>query len=382
MEERAYWLAWSQISGLGPVTLKRLQQRFDLLSRAWTADSQALATVEGIGTQTLRRIEKYRRSMEPSVLLTQHLQDNPHVWSMAEDLYPRMLAEVADPPPLLYYRGHVQPEENHGHTPLVAMVGTREPSEYAKRWTRKIAYALAQRGITVVSGMAEGIDTQAHLGCLEGGGRTIAILGTGVDMIYPPRNQGLYHRIQEQGLVISEYPAGTQPHRAHFPKRNRIVAGLCRAVLVMEAPTKSGALITAYQANEYGRDIYVLPGSLDNPRAMGCLGLVQRGAQLILGIGQLLNQLGAIPPLPAATTTASPEISPSLPAIQAEILKTIQQLCQQSGDGSVPFDLIVQSVDKSAGEVSGEILQLELQGFVSQLPGMRYAPQSSPSSGR
>lgn len=376
MEERAYWLAWAQISGVGPVTLKRLQQRFDRLSRAWAADPQELAAVEGIGAQTLRAIEKYRRSVEPSILLTQHLQANPNVWSMAEELYPRMLSEVSDPPPLLYYRGQVQPEENYGHTPLVAMVGTREPSEYAKRWTRKIAYALAQRGITVVSGMAEGIDTQAHLGCLEGGGRTIAVLGTGVDMIYPPRNQGLYHKIQEQGLVISEYPAGTQPTRAHFPKRNRIVAGLCRAVLVMEAPTKSGALITAYQANEYGRDIYVLPGSLDNPRAMGCLGLVQRGAQLILGIGQLLDQLGAIPPLPATTTTASPKISPSLPAIQAEILQTIQQLCQQSGDDSVPFDLIVQSVGKSAGEVSGEILQLELQGFVTQLPGMRYSPNS------
>lgn len=375
MEERAYWLAWSQIPGVGPVSLKRLQQDFGLLSQAWTADRQALAAVEGIGAQTLRTIEKHRRSVEPSVLLSQHLQRNPDFWCMSEDNYPRLLFEVADPPPLIYYRGQIQPEENRGHTPLVAIVGTRDPSEYAKRWTRKIAYALAQRGITVVSGMAEGIDTQAHLGCLEGGGRTIAVLGTGVDMIYPPRNQGLYHKIQEQGLVMSEYPAGTQPNRAHFPKRNRIVAGLSRALLIMEAPTKSGALITAYQANDYGRDIYVLPGSLDNPRAMGCLGLVQRGAQLILGIGQLLEQLGTIPPLQSKPipVNAAPI---SLPPEQAALLEALNQLCHQSGDRSVPFDLIVQTLQQPAGEISGLILQLELQGLVTQLPGMRYVPDS------
>ncbi|ABW29636.1 DNA-processing protein DprA [Acaryochloris marina] len=376
MEERPYWLAWSLIPGIGPVVLKRLQQRFGTLSSAWSADSGTLGAVTGIGAQTLKTIQKHRQSTNPTDLLAQHIQKNPSFWCMADQAYPRMLTEIADSPPLLYYRGQVQLSENQGSTPMVGIVGTRDPSEYAKRWTRKIAYALAKRGITVVSGMAEGIDTQAHLGCIEGGGRTIAVLGTGVDMIYPPRNQGLYQKIEQQGLLLSEYPSGTQPNRAHFPRRNRIVAGLCRALLVMEAPTKSGALITAYQANEYNRDIYVLPGSLDNPRAMGCLGLVQRGAQLILGIGQLLDQLGAMPPLSSAPAPSISEIPSTLPSVQAEILKTVSQLCQQSGDGSVPFDLIVQSVELSAGEVSGEILQLELQGLVNQLPGMRYAPNS------
>lgn len=376
MEERPYWLAWSQIPGIGPVVLKRLQQRFGTLSSAWSADAATLGTITGIGAQTLKTILKHRQSTNPADLLAQHTQKNPSFWCMADQAYPRILTEIADSPPLLYYRGQVQLSENQGSTPIVGIVGTRDPSEYAKRWTRKIAYALAKRGITVVSGMAEGIDTQAHLGCIEGGGRTIAVLGTGVDMIYPPRNQGLYQKMEQQGLLLSEYPSGTQPNRAHFPRRNRIVAGLCRALLVMEAPTKSGALITAYQANEYNRDIYVLPGSLDNPRAMGCLGLVQRGAQLILGIGQLLDQLGAIPPLSSAPTPSVPEIPSNLPSAQGEILKVVSQLCHQSGDGSVPFDLIVQSVELSAGEVSGEILQLELQGLVNQLPGMRYAPNS------
>ncbi|NJK29126.1 MAG: DNA-protecting protein DprA [Acaryochloris sp. RU_4_1] len=376
MEERAYCLAWSQIPGVGPVALKRLQQRFGQLSQAWVADLHALATVPGMGPQTLQTIENYRKSVDPSQLLSEHQQRNPHFWSMADAPYPRMLLEMGDPPPLLYYRGQVQITENQGNTPLVAIVGTRDPSEYAKRWTRKIAYALAQRGMTVVSGMAEGIDTQAHLGCLDGGGRTIAVLGTGVDMIYPPRNQGLYQKIQDQGLLVSEYPAGTQPNRAHFPRRNRIVAGLSRAVLVMEAPSKSGALITAYQANEYGRDIYVLPGSLDNPRAIGCLGLVQRGAHLILGIGQLLDQLGMIPPLQPEAPSPSPlDIPPSLPPEQATLLATLVQLCEQSAEGSVPFDLLVQTLNQPAGQLSGLILQLELQGCVTQLPGMRYAPR-------
>lgn len=356
------------------MVLKRLLQRFGTLSTAWSADAAALGKVTGIGAHTLKAIQTHRHAGPPTDLLAQHLQNNPHFWCMADQAYPRMLTEIADSPPLLYYRGQVQLSENQGSTPMVGIVGTRDPSEYAKRWTRKIAYALAMRGITIVSGMAEGIDTQAHVGCLEGGGRTIAVLGTGVDMIYPPRNQGLYQKILEQGLLLSEYPAGTQPNRAHFPRRNRIVAGLGRALLVMEAPTKSGALITAYQANEYGRDVYVLPGSLDNPRAMGCLGLVQRGAQLILGIGQLLDQLGAIPPLVAEPPAVSLEVQPALPSKQAEILKVVRQLCQQSVDGSVPFDLIVQSIELSAGEVSGEILQLELQGLVTQQPGMRYAP--------
>ena len=292
MNERAYWLAWSQISGVGPVLLRRLQQQFHRLSTAWSANAQALQSVQGIGGQTLQAILKQRATVDPGQLLVQHQQANPNFWVPAETEYPRMLLETSDPPPMLYYRGTVEPLENQGVSPMVAIVGTRDPSEYGKRWTRKIAYALAKKGFTVVSGMAEGIDTQAHHGCLEGGGRTIAVLGTGVDVIYPQRNQGLYQTILERGLVVSEHPAGTQPNRTHFPKRNRIIAGLTRATLVMEAPSKSGALITAYQANDYARDVYVLPGSLDNPRAMGCLGLVHRGAQNYYGDRPTVGYVG------------------------------------------------------------------------------------------
>lgn len=373
MDERAYWLAWSQVPGVGPVLLRRLQQRFQCLSVAWSADLQALQTVSGIGHQTLQAITAHRVKVDPLQVLAQHQQHNPQFWVPTDSDYPRLLLETADPPSVLYYQGQVQLLENQGVTPTVAIVGTRDPSDYAKRWTRKIAYALASKGFAIVSGMAEGIDTQAHLGCLEAQGRTIAILGTGVDVVYPQRNQKLYETLLERGLVLSEYPAGTQPNRVHFPRRNRIIAGLSRAVLVMEAPSKSGALITAYLANEYARDVYVLPGSLDNPRATGCLGLVHRGAQLILGIGQLLDLLGAMPALeqpqtPDADSQPSPVLSPEL----EQLFQAMRQLCHTSGQTSIPFDLIVQQMSQPAGNLSSGLMQLELMGLVTQLPGMRY----------
>jgi DNA processing protein len=261
----------------------------------------------------------------------------------------------------------VKPDENQGITPTIALVGTREPSDYGKRWTRRISVALAQQGFTIVSGMAEGIDTEAHAACLEAGGRTLAVLGTGVDIVYPPRNQRLYEQILQQGVVLSEYPTGTQPDRSHFPRRNRIIAGLSRAVLVLEAPTKSGALITASLANDYNRDVYVLPGSLDNPRSQGCLGLLSRGAQVILSEGHLLELLGSMPRLDPFQPSSVPQ-QESWPDLETELQQVLQVLSTEP----LTFDLIVQQVGLSSGAVSSALLQLELMGFASQLPGMRY----------
>lgn len=368
--ERAYWLAWSRISGVGPVLLQRLIAEFGSLSAAWSAQPEQLQLVSGIGGRTLKTIVQQRQAIQPEQLLEAHQAQN--FWVPSDPEYPRLLLEIGDPPPVLYYRGQVISEENQGVTPLVAIVGTRDPSEYAKRWTRKMAYALGRNGFTVVSGMAEGIDTQAHIGCLEAGGRTIAVLGTGVDTPYPQRNQKLHQRISEQGLVLSEYPAGTQPQRAHFPKRNRIIAGLSRATLVMEAPSKSGALITAYQANEYGRDVYVLPNSLDNIRAVGCLGLLQRGAHAMLGIGHLLEQLGAMPAVTAPQEVQSAP-QPVLTPEQQSLVTALEQLAQGRGEASVPFDVMVEHLQISAGNLSGALLQLELLGVVVQHPGLRYS---------
>lgn len=367
MEERAFWLAWSQITGIGPILLKRLELHFGTLKAAWEAEASALAEVEGIGLQLLEAISKGRAKIQPQTLLQQHEANNPHFWTPAESDYPRLLLEIPNPPPLLYYRGQVLPPENQGSIPGIAIVGTRDPSDYGRRWTRKLSKALAQNNFTVISGLADGIDTEAHQSCLEAGGRTVAVLGTGVDVVYPWRNRNLYQQVIEHGLALSEYPAGTQPDRPHFPQRNRIVAGLSRAVIVTEAPTKSGALITAHIANEYGRDVYVLPGSLDNPRSLGCLGLLNKGAQVILSEDHLLELLGSLPKLDRVQQTSLFDLN-SIPDLEPQL----QQVLQAIASDLMPLDLIIQQTGLPTSAVSSALLQLELMGLVTQQPGMRY----------
>ncbi len=367
-EERTFWLAWSQIPGIGPVLLRRLQEHFGTLAAGWQASAKALLEVEGFGFGTVEVVVKERSRLDPEQLLIAHIKENPHFWTPADSAeYPRLLLETASPPPVLYYRGAVELQENQGIKPLVGIVGTRHPSEYGRRWTRKISTTLARNGFTIVSGLAEGIDTEAHHSCIEAGGRTIAVLGTGVDVVYPPQNRELYQKILAKGLVLSEFPAKTPPDRAHFPRRNRIIAGISRAILVMEAPTRSGALITARFANDFGRDVYVLPGALDNPRSLGCLGLLSKGAQVILSEGHLLEMLGAMPQLDFVEPQPTVEHLP-LPKLQPEL----QQVLDAIASESMPFDAIVQSSGYSTAVVSSALLQLELLGLVSQLPGMRY----------
>ncbi len=366
-EERAFWLAWLQITGIGPTLLRRLQQHFGTLAAAWEASPAQLREIEGFGFQTIEVVVALRSRIHPQQLLQQHEQENPNFWTPSDADYPRLLLETPSPPPALYYRGQVQLQENQGVTPLVGIVGTRNPSEYGRRWTRKISTALTQSGFVIVSGLADGIDTEAHRSCIEAGGRTLAILGTGVDIVYPSRNRELYKQILNQGLVLSEYPAGTPPDRPHFPARNRIIAGVSRAVVVMEAPTRSGALITARFANDYGRDVYVLPGALDNPRSLGCLGLISKGAQVILSEAHLLEMLGAMPQLDSVESLQSVDQLP-LPNLSPELKRVLEAITLES----MPFDLIVQQTNYSAGLVSSALLQLELMGLVSQMPGMRY----------
>ncbi|BAY92409.1 MULTISPECIES: DNA-processing protein DprA [unclassified Tolypothrix] len=367
-EERAYWLAWSQISGIGPVFLRRLQQHFGTLSIAWKATKAELSQVEGFGFQTLEKVVKQRSRLHPEQLLIKHQEENPHFWTPADVDYPRLLLETPSPPACLYYRGEVELQENLGNKPLVGIVGTRQPSDYGIRWTRQISTALAKNGFTVVSGMAEGIDTESHAATMKAGGRTIAVLGTGVDIIYPPKNRELYKQILTAGLVVSEYPAKTPPDRNHFPRRNRIIAGLSRAILVIEAPIKSGALITATYANDFGRDVYALPGRIDDYPSQGCLKLISQGASIILKeLDELLKTLGAIPQIDVVQDSSAPQ-QLSLPDLAPEL----QQVINAIASDALPFDFIIQKTGMDAGSVSSALLQLELMGLVSQLPGMRY----------
>ncbi|MEN9215775.1 MAG: DNA-processing protein DprA [Gloeomargarita sp. HHBFW_bins_162] len=358
MPEAAYWLAWGAIPGIGAVLLQRLWQTFGSLERAWRASGDELLTVPGLGMQLVTSILMTRPTLDPQTLYESWIKKNPHFWTPADANYPQLLREIPDPPPILYYAGHPQTAELTGHVPMIGVVGTREPSAYGRRWTEKLVQGLVSQGWVVVSGLAAGIDTVAHRACLQAGGRTWAVLGTGVDQVYPSGNRLLHQEIMTQGVVLSEYPAGTEPDRVHFPRRNRIIAGLCRAVLLTEAPLHSGALITADFACQYNRDVYVLPGSLDNPASLGCLHLINQGAQMILGVEHLLELLGSTPPM-------VPQSLPEVPPEWAEILALIPS-------EPISFDAIVTASGQPTDTVANALLELELGGYITQLPGLRY----------
>ena len=370
--DRAYWVAWSQIHGVGPVLLMRLYRHFSSVEAAWCATPADLLAVEGIGLQTASAIAHARSTIQPDQLLIRHEQENPNFWTPADEHYPQLLLEIPDPPPVLYYRGQILPGENRGIIPMISIVGTRKPSEYGRRWTRRIARTLAQAGFSVVSGLAMGVDAIAHHSCLECNGRTIAVVGTGVNIAYPWTNRQLAAAIAERGLIVSEYPMGTKPAAAHFPRRNRIIAGLCRATLVLEAPVKSGALITARVANEYGRDVYALPGSLDEHRAEGCLRLMSQGAHTILSETYLLEMLGAIPKLKEPSAERfnqrhqSQQRSSTRMAHQPHLAKNDTQTDSPAASGLRSPGVMLPGLKTNAGDDFGLIEHMALSSAPSQ----------------
>ncbi len=360
--EQAYWLAWSQISGIGAVTLKRLWQTFGSLEQAWQAEREQIVQVSGIGAQTWAEIHKARHTVDPLALYHQHCQRNPQFWTPADPQYPRLLLEIPDPPPILYWQGQLT---RWAETQTVAIVGTRQPTAYGKAWAYKLGKALAEAGFVIVSGLAEGIDGEAHRGCLSAHGQAIAVIGTSLEKVYPPQNRQLTEQVRSQGLILSEYPHGTETDRYSFPRRNRIIAGLCRATLVIEAPAKSGALITAHQANSYGRDVYALPNRVEVPTARGCLELIAKGAGVILGIEELLEALGTMPLLDRLERPAEqPNLSDPR---QEQIWQTLPPV------GSLSLDAIAERSGLPAGELSALLLQMELLGLVQNCGGMQYS---------
>ena len=374
MVERAYWLAWAQARGLGPILLKRLCSHFGTLSVAWQASGAELLEVEGIGLGLGSSLVDYRQRVSPLELLARYEQQHANFWTPADAEYPTLLYEIADPPPILFYRGRLELASALQLMPSVGVVGTRNPSDYGQRWTRRLTQQLAHHDVIVVSGLAKGVDRYAHQQTLDSGGLTIAVLGTGVDQVYPLVNRDLYNRIAHQGLLLSEHPNGTPPDRAHFPRRNRIIAGLSRAVVVTEAPARSRALITAQLANDYGRDVFALPGSLDNLNSEGCLELINQGAQMILNDMTLITALGQLPQIrPAEPNPSEPDEpgdrpargpAPPLPPAMAQVLAAISD--------PATLDQLVTAIAQPTGEVLATLVQLELLGLVTQLPGMRY----------
>ncbi len=378
-DERIYWVAWSKIKGVGAVLLHRLHQHFGNLSIAWKADLHSLREVEGFGTKILENVISVRSQLNPQAVYEVHLRKNPHFWTPIDPEYPRLLLEIPSPPPLLYYLGQVNLNENKGILPMIGIVGTRYPTEHGKRWTRKISHVLAKKGFSVISGMALGIDGEAHNTTLRAGGRTIAVVGTGVRQVYPSQHHQLHQRLQKQGLILSEYPDGVAPARSNFPARNRIIAALSRAILIMEAPERSGALITARYGLEFNKDIYTLPNSPEIEESKGCLRLIHDGASIIVDEDELIQMLGDIPQLDQLNqpkqlslledldNNSVNNITKNIPQLAPQLQKIFDILKEE-----MPFDLIVEKTGLSSGQLSGSLLQLELMEIITQLPGMRY----------
>jgi DNA processing protein len=368
VNDRRYWLAWSQISGIGAILLKRIHQQFGRLAIAWEASPDELCTVDGIGAKLSQSIVEQRRKIDPDDFFADYTDRNRQFITPADPEYPQLLREIPDSPALLHYRGNLDLLQYAEDGSAIAMVGTRGMTDYGQRWTKRLSGNLSQQGWTIVSGLAAGVDTEAHRSCLEAGGRTIAVLGTGVDLVYPSSNRKLYQQIAETGLILSEYADGTPADRRHFPARNRIVAGLCQATIVLEAGLDSGALITARLANDYGRDVYALAGSLDNPQAAGCLQLIHEGAQIIVSETALLETLGTIAPVNQLNLFDAPV------AKTVDVPEHLQPIWQVISASSEPLilDLIVDRTGLATGDVLGWLLELELMGVIQQDAGMRY----------
>ncbi len=357
--------------------LKRLHHHFGSLAAAWQADDADLLAIEGIGLLLGSQLADYRQRVDPDECLERREEQGANFWTPADPDYPALLFEIADPPPLLYYKGRTELAGAVQTMPSVAIVGTRDPSDYGQRWTRRLAQQLASHDVIVVSGLASGIDRHAHSQTLDSRGFTIAVLGTGVDRVYPWNNEGLQARIAKEGLLLSEHPNDTPPDRAHFPRRNRIIAGLSRATVVTEAPLRSGALITARLANDYGREVYALPGSLDNPASLGCLDLIRQGAQMIWDETTLIQDLGNIPQLdPAASTAQMPSTqatvathaSPPPRPIPSHLPPDLAEVLAMITAEPVTLDRLVQDLNRPTGDILSSLLHLELEGLVTQAP--------------
>lgn len=351
--ELAGWLALVSVPGLGSAGQRALLKRFGPPQVILAQSRADLASVVGERSAEALLVAT-QATIVATVLDWLSAGADRHVLTLTDPAYPAALLEAPEPPSVLYARGSLQLLG----TPCIAVVGSRNASAGGVRNAEQFSRALAEAGQTVVSGLALGIDAAAHQGALEAGGRTIAVLGTGIDRIYPARNAELARRIVEgdQGLILSELPLGSGPLAHHFPRRNRIIAGLSRGVLVVEAATESGSLITARLAAESGREVFAIPGSIHSPQSRGCHQLIRQGAKLVESISDILEEFGP------AVVRANPPLA----------LEDRSGVLDFLGHDPVTIDEVVERSGLTTDAVLAILFELELGGQVASLPGGRY----------
>jgi DNA processing protein len=350
----ASWLQLSLTPGLGSSSVRKLLREFGLPRQVLSRRRSELTAF--IGSVSLEALDSSAVRQAVDRALDWAGAEGHSIVTLAEEIYPRALLEIADPPPLLYAHGRLELLQR----PALAIVGSRNASAQGETNAAHFARALSEAGLTVVSGLALGIDAAAHRGGLASVGSTIAVLGTGIDVIYPSRNTELAAQIAASGLLVSEFPLGTPAIAHNFPRRNRLISGLARGCLVVEAAVASGSLITARCAADQGREVFAIPGSIHSPLSKGCHALIKSGAKLVESAEDVLAELAGFQPSVQASTVASPAAQPETGLLAA------------MGHDPVDVDSLCTRAGLSAEEVTSQLLRLELDGRVTALPGGLY----------
>ncbi len=357
IEPAVFWLGLSSVPGIGRVTFRKLVAHFGSAERALTAAVEELKKIDGLPDKAIAGITSgaWREYAEKELARAGEL-DVRIITANSPD-YPIPLKNIPDPPLFLYVKGTLEQDDG------IAIVGTRKPTHYGMNVTRRVAFDLAAAGLTIVSGLARGIDTLAHHGALAATGRTIAVLGSGIDVAYPPENKGLMQAIARSGAVISENPFGTQPEAGYFPARNRIISGLSRGTVIVEAAADSGSLITADYTLRQGRKLFAVPGNAGSPNSRGTNSLIRQGAVLVEGSFDILKDLGV------EKATGKPEARKrQVPDLSAEEQSAVRCIADQPKH----IDIIMKESGLAPGMLSAVLVTLELKGVVAQLPGKYY----------
>jgi DNA processing protein len=363
------WFELKAVPGVGNHLFKRLIERFGSPAAALRAPAAELERVEGISRRTVETMSAHRATDAGGFEIEAACRGGFGIVTMTDPAYPRLLREIPDPPPMLYVHGALEDLER-----TIAVVGSRHATAYGVDTTRRLCADLAAFGFTVVSGMAVGIDAAAHDGALAGGGRTVAVLGSGLAKVYPPQHRRLFDRIAARGAVVSEFPVDAGPEAHHFPVRNRIISGMSLGTVVVEATRNSGSLITARLAAEQNREVFAVPGSVQSFKSTGTHTLIKQGAKLVENVQDILDELGGVAAA-SAQPAARPAPAPPLSAEEARVLGAL-------GPYPLHIDEMVRKLSTDAGSLSGVLMQLELKGLVTQQPGKLFSAADAKAAAR
>jgi DNA processing protein len=364
MDSREALVALNMIEGVGPVRVRQLLEHFGEAPAILAASQHELMRVRGIGADTAESIAHWEKSIDLSGELKRITDFGCHILIQSDEDYPELLKQIYDPPIVLYVKGTLNAKDKNS----VALVGSRMTTPYGLEVARKLSYQLAYIGVTVVSGGARGIDTAAHQGAISAKGRTIAVLGTGINLVFPPENAALFERVAANGAVVSQFPFNRNADKQSFPIRNRIVAGMTLGTVVVEANLTSGALITANMAVEAGRQVFAVPGRIDSPRSKGCHELIKKGAKLCEGAEDILSEFEYL--FPASNRPAGASETGILPALN--LSENEQKVYDALEKEESNIDEVIRRSGLPSSAVSVALLSLEMKRLVRQLPGKMF----------